>query len=112
MLANLGVCVCVCGERERERERESKSRFVDIVMDFCCFLFFFVLTGFGWERESKYGFMREKSRRENWVEGLECWVKWWRSNSSSSGALIRNLEKLRTSTEASIYIQNPCEQNP
>ena len=81
-------------------------------MDFCCFLFFFVLTGFGWERESKYEFVREKSRRENWVEGLECWVEWWQSNSSSSGALIRNLEKLRTSTEASIYIQNPCEQNP
>ena len=42
------MCVCVCGERERERER--KSRLVDIVMDFCYFLFFFVSTGFGWKR--------------------------------------------------------------
>ena len=67
--------MCVCVWRERERERESKSWFVDIVMDFCYFLFFFVSTGFGWKRESKYRFVREKSRREKWVEGLECWVK-------------------------------------
>ena len=101
MLANL---------RERERERESKSRFVDIVMDFCYFLFFFVSTGFGWKRESKYGFVREKSRREKWVEGLKCWAE--RRQSSSSGASVQNPEKLKISTEASIYIQNSCEQNP
>ena len=79
-------------------------------MDFCCFLFFFVSTGFGWKRESKYGFVREKSRREKWVEGLKCWVE--RRQSSNSGASVQNPEKLKISTEASIYIQNSCEQNP
>lgn len=82
---------------------------MDIVMDFCCFLFFFVLSGFGWKRESKYAFVREKSRREKRVEGLECWASRRRS---SSGVSVRNPEKLRTSTKTSIYIQNPCKQNP
>ena len=83
---------------------------MDNVMDFCWFLFFFVSIGFGWKRESKYGFVREKSWREKWVKGLECWAeRRWSSN--SNGASVRNPEKLKTSTEASIYIQNPCEQN-
>ena len=56
----------------------SKFGFVDIVMDFCCFLFLFFLVGFGCKRGSKSEFMREKARREKWVEGLECWIEQWR----------------------------------
>ena len=91
----------------RERERENLGSW--ILLWIFVFLFFFVSTRFGWKRESKYGFVREKSQREKWVEGLEWWAE---RRQSSNGASVWNPEKLRTSTEASIYIQNPYEQNP
>ena len=60
---------------------------------FVVFLFFFVLAGFGWKRESKSGFVREKVWREKWVGGLECWVERRRWRSNSSEASVRNPEQ-------------------
>ena len=66
MLANMGE-----RERERERERANLGSWL-LLWNFVVFLFFFVSTRFGWKRGRQYGFVREKSRREKWVEGLEC----------------------------------------
>ena len=99
MLVNLGSW---------ERERANLCSWI-LLWIFVVFIF--LCLDLVWlERREQIWFVREKSWREKRVEGLSCWAeRQW--SSSSSGALVWNLEKLRTSTEALIYIQNSCEQN-